>query len=161
MTEAETSARAVARLADHVHWVREWPDKPTWRHRFHRWAYPESYRFDRTAIPPKPWIDRPAGYFERTGWRIRAAYVDTNLAFEVEYVICGLCETGWVESPYTSEGYKRCGLATAGLRSLRSAYPGVEWHTAGGHFRESEPFWESVGVSVPGGYTWQKKCDHA
>jgi hypothetical protein len=34
---------------------------------------PASYHFDLTATPPEPWVDRPAGYYERTGWRIRAA----------------------------------------------------------------------------------------
>jgi hypothetical protein len=61
MAGKEAAIRAVAELADHVHWVREWPDKPTWRDRLRRWVYPESYRFDRTAAPPKPWVDRPPG----------------------------------------------------------------------------------------------------
>ncbi|WP_275461405.1 hypothetical protein [Streptomyces noursei] len=160
MTETETSARAVAQLADEVHWVLKWPDNPTWRDRLRRWAFPEAYFFDRRAAPPKSWVDRPAGAFERTGWRIRAAYVGCDLAFEVEYVICELCGTGWVESPYTSHDYERCGLATAGLRSLCRAYLGVEWHTAGGHFREAKQFWDSVGANVPGAYTRQEMCGH-
>lgn len=158
---AETAAvRAVAQHADNVHWVLEWPDKPTWRDRLRRWAHPESYRFDGTATPPKPWVDRPAGAYERTGWRIRAAYCDSELAFEVEYVICEPCQIGWVESPYSYEGYKRCGLASAALEALRYAHPGVEWHTGGGHFRESEPFWNSVSADVPGGYTRKDRCRH-
>ncbi|MER5755020.1 hypothetical protein [Streptomyces sp. NPDC002088] len=160
MAEKETAIRALAQLAEHAHWVREWPDKPTWRDRLRRWASPESYRFDRTAIPPRPWIDRPAGYYERTGWRIRSAYFRSDLAFEVEYVVCDLCEIGWVEAPTSYEGYKRCGLASAALRSLRLAYPGIQWHTAGGHFRESEPFWDSVSVDVPGNYTQRARCHH-
>ncbi|GGV00670.1 hypothetical protein GCM10010245_04050 [Streptomyces spectabilis] len=158
--EKDTAISVVVQLADHVHWVREWPDKPTWRDRFHRWLCPEAYRFDKTATPPKPWVDRPAGYYERQGWRIRAAYFRSDLAFEVEYVVCDQCKIGWVESPYCYEGYKRCGLASAALRSLRRAYPGVQWHTGGGHFRESEPFWGSVSVGVPGGYTRRERCHH-
>lgn len=160
MPEKEATIRAVAQLADHVHWVRAWPEKPTWRDRLRRWAYPAYYRFDRTATPPKPWVDRPAGHYERTGWRIRAGYVRSKLAFEVEYVVCHSCEIGWVESPLSYEGYKRCGLASAALRSLREAYPGFEWHTGGGHFREAEPFWDAVGVDVPGGYARQERCLH-
>lgn len=156
MPEKDAAIRAVAQLADHVHWVREWPENPTWLDRLRRWAYPEFYRFDRTVTPPKPWVDRPAGAYERTGWRIRAGYIRSKLAFEVEYVVCDLCEIGWVESPLSNEGYKRCGLASAALRSLRRAYPGFEWHTGGGHFPESEPFWNSVAVEVPGGYTRRK-----
>lgn len=37
-----TAVRAVAQLADNVHWVREWPNNPTWRDRLRRWAYPSS-----------------------------------------------------------------------------------------------------------------------
>jgi len=96
MAEKETAIRAVAQLADHVHWVREWPDKPTWRDRLHRWVCPESYHFDRAAIPPKPWVDRPAGHYEREGRRIRAAYFRSDLAFEVEYVVCdSSCAACW------------------------------------------------------------------
>ncbi|MCX5525086.1 hypothetical protein OG342_19875 [Streptomyces bobili] len=160
MADKGAAVRAVARRADHVYWVREWPDKPTWRDRLRRWMDPASYRFDRTATPPLPWVDRPAGYYERTGWRIRAAYVRSDLAFEVEYVVCHPCKTGWVEAPHSYEGYRRCGLASAALQSLRHAYPGVRWHTAGGHFREAEPFWSSVSVGVPGGYTQQRRCHH-
>jgi hypothetical protein len=160
MADKGAAVRAVARLADHVHWVWEWPDSPSWRDRVRRWAYPESYRFDPTATPPRPWVDRPAGPYERTGWRIRAAYVGYDLAFEVEYVVCGPCKIGWVESPHSYEGYTRHGLASAALQSLRRAYPGAQWHTAGGHFRESERFWDSVGANVSGGYTRRERCHH-
>jgi hypothetical protein len=70
------------------------------------------------------------------------------------------CSIGWVESPYSYPGYERHGLASAALRSLREAYPGLEWHTGGGHFRESVPFWTSVAANVPGGYTQQDRCLH-
>jgi hypothetical protein len=162
MTEAsqKSAIRAVAELAEHVHWVREWPTKPTWRDRIHRYFYPEVYRFSPAITPPKPWVDRPAGAYERTGWRIRVAYLGSNVAFEVEYVVCRQCAIGWVESPYTSPGYERHGLASAALRSLRRAYPGLEWHTAGGHFRESKTFWTYVSKNVPGGYTQRERCHH-
>jgi hypothetical protein len=160
MAEEEGTIRALAQLADHVHWVRKWPDKPTWRDRLRRWVSPEAYQYNRGGTPPRPWVDRPAGHYERTGWRIRAAYIKSNVAFEVEYEVCNLCKIGWVESPHTHEGYKRCGLASAALQSLRRAYPGLQWHTAGGHFRRAKPFWDSVGMDVPGGYTQQKRCPH-
>jgi hypothetical protein len=57
MADREAAIRAVARRADHVYWIREWPDKPTWRDRLRRWMNPE----DRTATPPEAWVDRPAG----------------------------------------------------------------------------------------------------
>lgn len=75
-------------------------------------------------------------------------------------MVCDLCEIGWVESPHAYEGYKRCGLASAALRSLRSAYPRVQWHTGGGHFRDAEPFWSSVSAGIPGGYTQRERCHH-
>jgi hypothetical protein len=160
MEDRETAIRTLAQLADVVHWVREWPAKPTWRDRLRRWAYPESYRFDGTTTPPRPWVDRPAGHYERTGWRIRAAYFRSDLAFEVEYVVCDQCKIGWVEAPTSYDGYKRYGLASATLRSLRRAYPGLQWHTGGGHFREAEPFWTAVSEGVPGGYTRRERCHH-
>ncbi len=40
MADKEAAIRAVARRADHVYWVREWPDKPTWRDRLRRWMDP-------------------------------------------------------------------------------------------------------------------------
>lgn len=160
MAEREAAIRSLAQRADDVHWVRKRPGKSTWRERLRRWVNPEVYRPDEDAAPPKPWVDRPAGAYEREGWRIRTAYFEPDVAFEVEYVVCEVCDIGWVESPYTSEGYERCGLASAALRSLRRTYPGLRWHTGGGHFRASEPFWASVSVGVPGGYTQRERCEH-
>jgi hypothetical protein len=51
------------------------------------------------------------------------------------------CKLGWVESPYTPPQYQRCGLASAGLAALRREHPRLSWHTLGGHFRASPPFW--------------------
>jgi hypothetical protein len=73
MTDRQAVIRAVSQSADHVHWVRERPDKPTGRDRLRPRMNPASYHFDGTATPPKPSADRPAGYYERTGWRIRTA----------------------------------------------------------------------------------------
>lgn len=118
---------------DRVYWVREWPDKPIWRDLLRRWVDPASYHFDRTTTPPKPRVDRPVGYYERTGWRIRAAYVRSNLASEVQYVVCDPRKIVWVEAHHSYEDYKRYGLASAALQSLRQVHPGVRWHTGGGH----------------------------
>ena len=49
--------------------------------------------------------------------------------------------------------HQRCGLAAAALAALRSEYPGLEWHTHGGHFRDVEPFWSAVGTIFGRGYT--------
>lgn len=161
MTKAQQLViQAVAERSEHVLWVRDWPTKPTWRDRLLRYLHPEIYRFDPAATPSKPWVDRPAGAHERTGWRIRAAYLGSDVAFEVEYVVCQHCAIGWVESPYSYPGYERQGLASAALLSLRHAHPVLEWHTGGGHFRESEPFWTYVGKNIPGGYTQRERCRH-
>ena len=56
--------------------------------------------------------------------------------------------------------YQRCGLAAAGLAALRAEYPGLDWHTLGGHFRESEPFWLAAGAGAPGGYRKRGMCPH-
>lgn len=157
----ERAIRDLARLAGFVHRVRDWPEKPSWRDRLRRWVNPESYDYTPSiAPPPRPWVDRPAGHYERQGWRIRAAYFGTELAFEIEYVVCKACDMGWVESPYAYEGFKRRGLASAALCALRDAYPGLEWHTGGGHFRDAEPFWGAVSAGVHGGYTQRARCHH-
>lgn len=107
-----------------------------------------------------PWQDTISA--ERIGWRTRAAMVhgDDSFAFAVDYQICAVCRLGWVEQPYTLPQYQRHGLATAGLASLRAERPGLSWHTLGGHFHSSEPFWMVVGVGVPGGYQQRAVCQH-
>jgi hypothetical protein len=65
-----------------------------------------------------------------------------------------------VEEPYTHPDYQRCGLAAAALAAVRSEHPGLEWHTLGGHFRDTEPFWYAVGAEVNGGYTKRGICPH-
>lgn len=115
---------------------------------------------DRPAVPRlgTPWQDTVSS--ERTGWRERAAYLGGEQVFAVDYQVCRRCGLGWVEQPYTVEDYQRCGLAAAGLAALRVEYPGLEWHTLGGHFRESEPFWDAVGAGVSGGYRKRHVCSH-
>lgn len=54
MKEKDAAVCVVAQFADHVQWVRDWPDKPTWGDRLRRWASRESYSFDPSAAPPKP-----------------------------------------------------------------------------------------------------------
>lgn len=83
-----------------------------------------------------------------------------DFAFAVDYRICKKCRLGWVEHPYTAPQYQRCGLATAGLVALRAEHPGVAWHTLGGHFADSEPFWTNVGKNADGGYQQRSLCPH-
>lgn len=71
----------------------------------------------------------------------------------------GADSDGW-SSPYTEPQYQRCGLASAGLAALRSEQPGLEWHTLGGHFPDSEAFWLAVGAGVAGGYQRREMCPH-
>ncbi|MFF5115018.1 hypothetical protein [Streptosporangium sp. NPDC000509] len=105
-----------------------------------------------------PWQDTVSP--ERDGWRMRAANLNGNSVFAVDYRICSRCHLGWVEHPYTEPPYERCGLASAGLAALRAEHPDLAWHTLGGHFRESRPFWAAVGADVPGGYQQRALCPH-
>jgi len=105
-----------------------------------------------------PWQDTVSA--ERPGWRQRAAFLGGKEVFAVDYQVCGRCGLGWVEQPYTVPEYQRCGLAAAGLAALRAEHPGLEWHTLGGHFRDSEAFWSAVGTAVAGGYRKREICPH-
>jgi hypothetical protein len=91
---------------------------------------------------------------------MRAANLGDDFAFAVDYRICRRCRLAWVEQPYTDPRYQRCGLGAAGLAALRVENPGLSWHTLGGHFRESRPFWAAVGTGVPGGYRQRPLCPH-
>jgi hypothetical protein len=108
--------------------------------------------------PDTPWRDIRSA--NRPGWRERAAYLDSEQVFAVDYQICRHCSLGWVEEPYTHPDYQRCGLAAAALAALRSEHSGLEWHTLGGHFRDVESFWSAVGANVNGGYTKRGICPH-
>lgn len=122
-------------------------------------------RYGRTSgwpvVVPRldtPWQDTISP--ERTGWRQRAANLNGESAFEVDYRVCLVCHAGWVEQPHTSEEYQRCGLATAGLAALRVENPGLTWHTPGSHWRKSRSFWAAVGADVPGHYRQREPCAH-
>jgi hypothetical protein len=97
---------------------------------------------------------------ERPGWRERAAYIDGEPAFAVDYQLCRRCRLGWVEQPYTDPLYQRCGLASSALTALRAEHPGLSWHTLGGHLTESQPFWTAVGASAAGTYQQRQLCAH-
>lgn len=88
------------------------------------------------------------------------AYLAGTFAFAVDYQICRTCGLGWVEEPYTEAEFQRSGLARTALAVLRSDYPGLSWHTLGGHFREAAAFWDAVGAAVPGGYRQRRPCPH-
>ncbi|WP_143196357.1 hypothetical protein [Streptomyces sp. CB03578] len=105
-----------------------------------------------------PWQDTLSPV--RIGWRQRAANLDGEFAFSVDYQVCHRCRLGWVEQPYTTPEYERCGLASAGLAALRIEYPTMTWQTLGGHLRESKAFWAAVGAGVPGGYQQRGLCPH-
>ncbi len=105
-----------------------------------------------------PWQDTVSA--ERTGWRQRAAFLGGTDVFAVDYQICRRCGLGWVEQPYTVPQFQRCGLAAAGLAALRAENPGLHWHTLGGHFPDSEPFWSAAGAGVAGGYQQREMCPH-
>jgi hypothetical protein len=119
-----------------------------------------------------PWQDTISG--ERFGWRQRAANLadpanrEGEFVFAVDYQVCRWCGLGWVELPYTIPRYQRTGLASAGLAALREEFPGLVWHTLGGHLGESRgghlgesrQFWSAVGAWLPGGYHQRELCKH-
>ncbi|WSJ58820.1 hypothetical protein OG756_12890 [Streptomyces sp. NBC_01310] len=105
-----------------------------------------------------PWQDTVSS--ERIGWRQRAANLDGEFAFSVDYQLCHRCRLGWGEQPYTLPECERCGLASAGLAALRIEHPNMTWHTLGGHLAESKAFWAAVGADVPGGYQQRRLCPH-
>lgn len=126
-------------------------------------------RTGHPAVPrlSTPWQDTVSA--ERPGWRMRAANLRSpdgedlardEYAFEVDYQICAVCRTGWVEQPYTLPAYQRRGLAAAGLAALRAEHPGFAWHTLGGHINGSSAFWDRIGADVPGGYQPREVCPH-
>ncbi|GGK81887.1 hypothetical protein Sme01_62660 [Sphaerisporangium melleum] len=153
---------AIAELvacADQVAWA---PDRDRWHELIHRLSgrrLYRRYRTRRTRLPDDvPWTDVPS--FNRPTWRTRTAYLAGAFAFAVDYQVCRTCGLGWVEDPYTEPVFQRSGLARTALTALRSDYPGLSWHTLGGHSRQAVPFWDAVGAAVPGGYTQRRPCPH-
>lgn len=151
-------AQQLAGRAQDVGWVsgrESWREVVQWLSRG---------RLGRRNGPPPllelgtPWQDTLSP--QRVGWRQRAANLDGEFAFSVDYQICLACHLAWVEEPFTLPDYQRCGLASAGLAALRFEYTDISWHTLGGHFAESRPFWAAVGNGVPGGYEQRSLCPH-
>ncbi|WP_216822279.1 hypothetical protein [Streptomyces aureus] len=158
MTIDQKAAQKLACQAHEVGWV---SGRERWREMLQSVS---SGRFGRRrgwVSEPEldtPWQDTVSG--ERHGWRQRAANLDGEFAFSVDYQVCSHCQLGWVEQPYTLPEYQRCGLASAGLAALRIEHPGFSWHTLGGHLRSSEGFWAVIGADVPGGYQQRALCPH-
>jgi hypothetical protein len=156
--EERDAARALAAQARNVAWA---ADGTPWQRFLRaisggRWGrQPTGWTVIRLDAP---WQDTPSS--ERPGWRERAANLAGDVAFAVDYTVCTACRLGWVEWPYTMEKYQRCGLATAGLEALRLEHPGLSWHTLGGHFQDSRPFWAAAGAGVPGSYQQRETCPH-
>lgn len=155
----DDDSRAARRLAGQAHQVGRASGRQPWRKAL-RWItrgrLGQSHGWPVVPELGTPWQDTISN--ERIGWRCRAAYLNREPVFEVDYQICRRCRIGWVEQPYTQPQYQRCGLATAGLAALRSEHPGLAWQTLGGHFHNSREFWAAIGADVPGGYQQRQTC---
>jgi hypothetical protein len=128
-TAAQPDLAAARRMAGLARQVGRACGREPWR-AFVRWAS-RGRLGRRTSWPvvprlPTPWQDTVSA--ERSGWRQRAANLDGEFAFAVDYQVCPRCRLGWVEQPYTLPRYQRGGLAAAGLAALRAEYPGLAWH---------------------------------
>jgi hypothetical protein len=154
-------ALAARRLARQAHEVGRVSGRKPWRQAVQWISRGKLGRPTGWSVVPRlgrPWQDTISG--ERCGWRQRAANLDDEFVFAVDYQICRRCRLGWVEHPYTDPRYQRCGLASAGLATLRTEHSDLSWHTLGGHFSDSRAFWAAVGVGVPGGYQQRTLCAH-
>lgn len=153
--------QAAQELAGRAHEVERASGRERWRDVLQRVSRGRCGRRHGWASGPEldtPWQDTLSG--ERHGWRERAANLDGEVAFSVDYQVCPKCQLGWVEQPYTLPEYQRCGPASAGLTALRIEHPGLSWHTLGGHLRSSKGFWAAIGADVPGGYQHRSLCAH-
>ncbi|MEU4227854.1 hypothetical protein AB0F17_26500 [Nonomuraea sp. NPDC026600] len=158
MTVAQPDAGPIIRRPT---WWAGDPDAEPWRallRRIRRGRFGRRHGWPATPLADPPWQDTVSA--ERSGGRTRTATQRSEHAFAVDYHLCRRCRLGWVEHPYTMPEYQRCALAGAALAQLRAEHPGLSWHTLGGHFRESRPFWAAVGEDVPGGYQQCKVCPH-
>jgi hypothetical protein len=152
---------AALRLAGQAHEVKYASGREPWREALQWISRGRLGRRGGWPVVPQlgtPWQDTVSA--ERIGWRQRAANLNGESVFAVDYQICRRCQLGWVEQPHTEPRYQRCGLAGAGLARLRAENPGLAWHTLGGHFPDSRPFWTAVGAGVPGGYQQRAPCPH-
>ena len=141
------AARNLARQARTVHRV---SGLGSWRAAL-RWISGAMLDRPQEAAVASGWWDTASQ--ERPGWRERAAHLDDQPVFAVDYQPCRRCRLAWVEQPYTDPRYQRGGLARAGLAALRTEHPGLSWHTLGNHLTESQAFWAAVGADAPGGYS--------
>ncbi|MEY9842378.1 hypothetical protein [Streptacidiphilus sp. EB103A] len=149
-------ARWIAGQADQVGRA---PGRSLWRVvllRLSRGRYGRLMGYQEVPILGTPWQDTGSG--DRPNWRMRAPVIGDDFAFQVNYQVCRRCRLGWLDWPYTEPRYERCGLASAGLASLRADHRGVSWHTLGGHARDARPFWAAVGAGVAGGYEQRELC---
>jgi hypothetical protein len=155
------NARAARRLAAQAHQVGRVSGRQPWREAL-RWISRGRLGW-HTGWPSVPQLDTPwqdTVSAERSGWRLRRAFLDSEQVFRVDYQVCRRCQLGWVEQPYTDPDYQRCGLAAAGLAALHGEHVGLSWHTLGGHSHDSEAFWAKVGADVTGGYQRRDVCPH-
>lgn len=160
MTEREDRLAAL-RLAQQAHEVgRAYGLEPVRQviRRISRGRWGGHKGWPRVPTLETPWKDTISP--TRTSWRQRAAQLDGEVVFGVDYRVCRRCGLGWVEEPHTDPEYERCGLGRAGLAALRTDHPDVAWHTLGGHFVSAQPFWKAVGTGVPGGYQQRDLCSH-
>lgn len=163
MTTHQEERAAARQLATRAHEVQRADGGWRWREVLRRVSRGRlGQRSNWPHIPrlDSPWQDTVSG--ERDGWRQRAANLEgrDDPVFAVDYRICRRCGLGWVEQIHTLDPFLRCGLASAALAALRREHPGSSWHTLGGHFRASRPFWAAVGQGVPGGYRQREVCPH-
>jgi hypothetical protein len=125
----EQQAEAVRRLITATDQVGRVSERDPWREllrRISRGRWGQRHGWPVIPVLDTPWQDTVSA--ERPGWRLRAANLDGEFAFTVDYQICAECQLGWVEQPYTVPRYQRRGLAAAGLAALRAEHPGLSWH---------------------------------
>lgn len=152
-----SEAQAARHLARQASMVSREPVLGSWRAAL-RWIADAVLDRPQDAAVASGWWDTAST--ERPGWRERAAHLDGQTVFAVDYQPCRRCGLAWVEQPYTDRLHQRCGLASAGLAALRTEHPGLSWHTLGGHLTESRAFWSAVGADVTGGYRQRQLCPH-
>jgi hypothetical protein len=150
-------ARAAQHLARQAGMVSQVSGRGSWRAALTRIADAVLDRPPRSQVA-SGWWDTASQ--ERPGWRERAAHLDEDIVFSIDYRSCRRCGLAWVEQPYTDPPYQRCGLARAGLAALRAEHPNLNWQTLGGHLTESQAFWAVVGTGVPGGYQQRHLFSH-